>query len=130
VAYQTTPVEPPAQQLSNNNERGIIMTVSIFNKKRVDKSSDFDFKSILSKLEKLESELNSTQKSIADVNVTYHSICQKPCKIILGVFISMNEKKSVSNEVYHDSQLVYLWKLYHKDSEDVEEKGVTAKEVR
>jgi hypothetical protein len=57
VAYQTTPVEPPAQQLSNNNERGIIMTVSIFNKKQVDKSSDFDFESILSKLDKLESEL-------------------------------------------------------------------------
>jgi hypothetical protein len=56
VAYQTTP-EPPAQQLSNNNERGIIMTVSIFNKKQVDKSSDFDFESILSKLDKLESEL-------------------------------------------------------------------------
>jgi len=66
VAYQTTP-EPPAQQLSNNNERGIIMTVNIFNKKQVDKSSDFDFKSILSKLDKLESELKSTQKSIADV---------------------------------------------------------------
>ena len=42
----------------------------------------------------------------------------------------MNEKKPELSEVYHDSQLVYLWKLYHKDSEDLEEKGVTAKEVR
>jgi hypothetical protein len=40
----------------------------------------------------------------------------------------MNVKKSDPNEVYHDSQLVYLWELNHP--KDLEEKEVTTKEVR
>jgi hypothetical protein len=42
------------------------MTVNIF-KKPVKKFSDFETELILKKLEKLESELKSTQKAVADV---------------------------------------------------------------
>jgi hypothetical protein len=40
--------------------------------------------------------------------------------------------KERSKEVYKEEQMKFLWKLYHKDSEDLEEKekGVSAKEVR
>jgi hypothetical protein len=56
VAHQTTPPEPPtAQERSNNDEDegDIIMTISIFNKKRVDKSNAFETE-VLQRLESIQ----------------------------------------------------------------------------